>query len=100
MSLGPFVFLEGSADPRKAQESVERRLLVHEYGHTIQSLVLGPLYLPLIGMPSVIWLNAPALSRHRRKTGASYYRFYTERSANWIGERVTGEPSVGFAQID
>lgn len=30
-------------------------LLVHEYGHTIQSMILGPLYLIVIGIPSTLW---------------------------------------------
>jgi len=29
------------------------RIIPHEYGHTIQSLYLGPLYLLLIGLPSI-----------------------------------------------
>lgn len=27
----------------------------HEYGHTRQSVYLGPLYLILIGLPSIVW---------------------------------------------
>ena len=89
-----------SADPIDVRASVDRPLLVHEYGHTIQSLVLGPLYLVIIGLPSVVWMNVPALSRWRARTGTSYYAFYTERWANTLGERVLGEPSVGLAKID
>ncbi len=29
-------------------------ILGHEYGHTFQSYILGPLYLPMIGFPSLI----------------------------------------------
>ena len=89
-----------SADPIDVRASVDRPLLVHEYGHTIQSLVLGPLYLVIIGLPSVVWMNVPALSRWRARTGTSYYAFFTERWANALGERVLGEPSVGLAKID
>ena len=54
ISLGMFVFV--SAEPffvkkYEGQISVaelSNRLLVHEYAHTIQSLILGPLYLLLI----------------------------------------------------
>ncbi|MBP3866239.1 MAG: hypothetical protein J6D25_00310 [Eggerthellaceae bacterium] len=93
LSLGPFVFMNGSDDVATALESVDRPLLVHEYGHTIQSLFLGPLYLPAVGLPSAIWFNVPALSRMRSEKGVSYYGFYTERSANWLGERIAREPS-------
>ena len=80
--------------------AVDRRLLVHEYGHTIQSLMLGPLYLVVIGLPSALWLNTPSFVRKRRQGRTSYYAFYTERWANRLGERALGEPSVGLAFID
>lgn len=99
-SLGLFVFLNGSNDPHDARESVDEALLVHEYGHAVQSLALGPLYLPVIGLPSILWLNVPALARKRRSEGVSYYTFYTERNANWLGERVLKKPSIGLAVID
>lgn len=35
-------------------EELSNQLLVHEYGHTIQSLMLGPLYLAIIGIPSTL----------------------------------------------
>ena len=94
LSLGMFIFVDARAN------GINDRLLVHEYGHTVQSLILGPLYLPVIGLPSVIWLKAPALSRSRRARGVSYYSFYTERWANRLGELVLGRPSMGFALID
>ena len=100
MSLGPFIFLYGSADPKKARESVDAGLLVHEYGHTIQSLILGPLYLPVIGIPSFIWSNVPSLARKRHREQRSYYSFWVERSANWLGEHALGQPSIGQAIVD
>lgn len=98
MSLGPFVFV-CPADPTTPSQ-LDVRLLVHEYGHTVQSLILGPLYLPVIGLPSAIWANVPALKRRRRNRQTSYYAFFPERFANWLGERVLKEPSMGQAIID
>ena len=86
VSLGMFIFLSA-----KKEEKAKRRLLVHEYGHTVQSLILGPLYLLVIGLPSVIWAGLPALERMRRKKRISYYWLYTERWADFLGERVTKE---------
>ena len=86
ISLGMFVFLSDRLNERRA-----RCILAHEYGHTIQSLILGPLYLPVIGLPSVIWAGVPAFSRMRKKRNMSYYRLYTERWANHLGRRTTGE---------
>lgn len=87
LSLGLFVFV-----PRDCP----RPLLVHEYGHTLQSLVLGPLYLPLVVVPSLVWAGLPACRRFRARRGFSYYRFGPERWANWLSSRVMGERPVGW----
>lgn len=84
LSLGMFIFVWPDDD----------RVCVHEYGHTIQSAVLGPLYLPVIGIPSAIWANLPAFQKRRSKEHLSYYRFYPEKWANRLGERVTGDKSL------
>ena len=96
MSVGPFVFL--TADPffadkladRFTREEMTDRLLVHEYGHTIQSLILGPLYLIVIGIPSTLWGWLPNLAKKRQAQQISYFRFFTEHWANRCGEWVTG----------
>ena len=84
LSLGPFIFV-----PQKCP----RRLLVHEYGHTTQALILGPLYLPVIVLPSLTWAGLPTLERRRARTHRSYYSFYTERWANALAESVCHEPT-------
>lgn len=90
LSLGPFIFVpEDLADERL------RPLLTHEYGHTIQSLILGPAYLPLIVIPSLTWAGLPVCERYRRGRSISYYSFYTERWANALASRVTGERPSG-----
>ncbi|MBP3893017.1 MAG: hypothetical protein J6D34_03135 [Atopobiaceae bacterium] len=87
LSLGMFVFV-----PRGAS----RDLVLHEYGHTLQSLFLGPLYLPVIVVPSLVWAGLPRLERYRLRKGYSYYRFFTERWANRLVHRLTGEKSIGW----
>ena len=56
----------------------------HEHGHQIQSKILGPLYLLVIGIPSLIWawLYGPVIKYTRN----GYYRFYTEKWADKLGE--------------
>jgi len=81
-------------------EELSRRLLVHEYGHTIQSLLLGPLYLVFIGIPSTLWGFLPSLNRKRKKEHLSYFDFFTEKWANSLGEKVTGEKSMENLIID
>ena len=92
-SIGCFIFMDKNA-------MQDRPLLVHEFGHTVQSAVLGWLYLPVIVLPSVIWFSLPILRRRRRKYHISYYSFYTERWANTWGEKVCKEPSMRQAFID
>ena len=95
LSLGPFVFVNAWEDG-----TIDEKLLVHEYGHSVQSLILGPLYLLVVGLPSVIWMKAPALRRKRHLSGISYYSFFTERWANHLGEFALKLPSMGQAFID
>ena len=52
----------------------------HEYGHQKQSKMLGWLYLPIIGLPSIIW--AGLYGSIIKTTHNGYYRFYTERWAD------------------
>ena len=69
ISLGNFAYLSkymGHTD----------RYVAHELGHTTQSHILGPLYLLVIGLPSI--LNAMF------NFTECYYDFYTEHWANEI----------------
>lgn len=72
-SLGPFIFTY-----KDAQEDTCR----HESGHSVQSLFLGPLYLFVVAIPSVI------LYWRRRKGNYSiiwYYCHFPENWANTLG---------------
>ena len=84
MSMGLFLFM-GTDDPR---------VLVHEYGHTIQSCILGPLYLPVVGIPSFCWANTPHFERNRRMGRYRYSDFYPEKWANYLGWRFTGREGI------
>ena len=81
MGMGMFLFL-GCEDPQ---------VRVHEFGHSVQSLILGPLFLPIMGIPSFLWCNIPYFRRLRKEKGVSYYRFYPESTANALGAWVTKE---------
>ena len=52
----------------------------HEYGHQIQSFILGPLYLLLVVLPSLIW--AGCFKNYRIKHNVGYYDVYPEKWAN------------------
>lgn len=92
VSLGMFLFV--STKYKEKAETIElyNRLVAHEYGHTIQSLVLGPLYLIVIGLPSLLWASIPAFRKMRRKRQISYYSFYTESWANAWGKWTVEKP--------
>lgn len=83
MGLGMFIFISESAMTDERREFT----LMHEYGHTLQSIILGPLFLPVIGLPSLLWAGLPVLRRYRERRGMSYYSFYPERWANFLGKR-------------
>lgn len=102
LSLGLFIFLtDRPPRDRRGQippGEIPRRLLVHEYGHTVQSLILGPLYLPLAGLPSALWAQLPRCQR-KWWGDVSYFSFFVEKNANFLGEKVTKEPSPGSMLI-
>ena len=86
MGVGMYLFLGTSGNPdHRAQ------VLVHEFGHSVQSLILGPLFLPIMGIPSFLWANLPPCRKLRREKKVSYYAFYPESNANRLGHLVTGE---------
>ena len=96
VSLGMFVFV--TKDPyyddklkkNYSKQEMAYLLLVHEYGHTIQSLLLGPLYLIVIGIPASLWGFLPHCAKMRREKQMSYFSFFTEKWANIWGAKVAG----------
>lgn len=106
VSLGAFVFITSTPyfsekyRNKISEKELSQRLLVHEYGHTIQSLILGPIYLLIIGIPSTIWGFLPSLNKKRREKRISYFSFFTEKNANYFGEKVIGEKSMENLVID
>jgi len=87
MSLSNYIFLPRKHFDKPIEEVMaskwHRDYMAHEYGHTIQSHKLGPLYLLVIALPSLIW--AGCFERYRIKHNISYYSFYTEASADKLG---------------
>ena len=76
VSLGKFIFAPD-----------DESMISHEYGHTKQSLLLGPLYLPVIGLPSMLWNRLPYFKSIRKKTGKAYDSFIIEKSATYLGNQ-------------
>ncbi|MDM7924930.1 MAG: hypothetical protein QUS35_02835 [bacterium] len=88
LSLGNFIFWS-MADPSAGSGPGTRPdNRAHEFGHSIQSARLGPLYLLAVGLPSVCrFLYA---RWHRRRLGRAWTRYfegYPEKWADRLGER-------------
>lgn len=77
VTLGCYVFVGLNSEYRKTVK--------HELGHTIQSKILGPLYLIVIGIPSITYCGLRRLFPSLRKK--NYYNFYTEKWANNLSEK-------------
>ena len=86
VSLGMFIFVENSIG-RKDE------ITKHEYGHTIQSLILGPFYLIVVGIPSFIWCNLPYFRNKRLKEKIPYNSFIIEKCADWLGGNLKEKAS-------
>lgn len=71
VTLGKYVFISHTYRDRGT-------IIKHECGHVKQSKMLGPLYLIVIGVPSILhaWLNDYIGCCKKHKDG--YYHFYTE----------------------
>ncbi|MBP3371150.1 MAG: hypothetical protein J6L88_01335 [Clostridia bacterium] len=88
LSLGPFLFVAEHLDGERYEH-----ILQHEFGHTIQSLVLGPLYLILIGVPSFIWCNLPYFKK-LRASGVDYDAFFIEANASYMGKKLLKKNAI------
>lgn len=80
-SLGLFIF---------TPEREDNEVRVHEYGHTFQSAVLGPLY-AFVGIISVSWAYLPVFVKKRRIKKLPYTACFVEKHASLLGELFTGE---------
>ena len=83
LSMGTFIFMR--ADHPNKEWTYNTR--IHEYGHTWQCLLLGPLYYPIVAIPSMIWCNC--FAKYREKNNVSYYKLYCESWANRWGEKFS-----------
>lgn len=73
VTLGQYVFISQTYQDQSA-------VIRHECGHVKQSLILGPLYLIVIGIPSILhaWLNDYIGCDEKE----GYSHFYTEKWAD------------------
>lgn len=70
VSLGRYVIVPDYPNPLT---------VAHEYGHCIQSIYLGPLYLIVVGVPSI---TMNLLTRARLLSAENYYKRWPESWAD------------------
>lgn len=76
VTLGKYIFIN--------QNYTDKEFIIkHECGHVIQSKILGPLYLLVIGIPSLLhaWYNN-YIGCCYKDSKYNYYHFYTVSWAN------------------
>lgn len=73
ISLGRYILVSG-------RNFTDSKVWYHERGHSIQSMILGPLYLFVVGLPSLLWA-----AWWNPKRSMDYYWFYTESLADKLG---------------
>ena len=74
--LGKWVFINKETD--------DEIILRHEYGHRIQSYILGPFYMFVIYIPSLLhykWFIK------QNKEWKEYYDFFTEKNADNLSKK-------------
>lgn len=89
VSIGLFIFIFYPARAPGYRDWAQK-ISVHEYGHTCQVLLLGPLYWIVVGLPSLVWCKSSVLQRYRARHNISYYSFYCESWADKLARIFTG----------
>jgi len=77
ISLGKFIIV--------SNRIFDKNMILHEYGHTVQGYMLGPLYLLVIGIPSLL---LSILSRFSTTVSNNYFRYFPERWADKLGDNT------------
>ena len=87
LSLGLFIFT-----PNETIKDADK-IRVHEYGHCVQSIVLGPLFV-VIGIISLVWGRHPYFANLRKEKKLAYTSCFVESWASKWGEIATGEEAI------
>jgi hypothetical protein len=81
VSLGWFIFYSHSLN------RISRGMndcLMHEMGHSFQSRMLGPLYLVIIGIPSL--MRVAYARYYRKRKGISWTHYFDGYPENWADQ--------------
>ena len=81
VSLGRYIIINNRYKGNNRYIDYNQNTIKHEYGHCIQSKILGPLYLIIIGIPSGIH----NILDRKGKTKNDYYDYWCEKWADKLG---------------
>lgn len=81
-SLGKYIFINW-----RTRRGYFYKTVRHEYGHYLQGKIFGPLYLLIIGIPSLV-NNIRA--RYNTRVATTYYERYPEKWATELGDKIMG----------
>lgn len=85
ISLGSFIFWMPLLSDNNSDFP---RVMKHEFGHSVQSFYFGPLYLLIIGIPSILRvLYSKIFLKVKKQAWQNYYKGYPENWANTLGEK-------------
>lgn len=89
VSLGNYIILDYHNYYSRRYTSYVKTTVRHEYGHTVQSKILGPLYLIFVGIISALFNNIWDRLFHKKwdyeKREKWYYNRYPENWADKLG---------------
>jgi hypothetical protein len=90
VSLGQYILL----DKRYGSSFDVTTVIKHERGHSLQSLIFGPVYLLAIGIPSAVFANLWDRMFHKDWSSVRrehwYYSRYPEKWADRLGGVLRG----------
>lgn len=98
-SLGTVIFV-GLSESRRMEEVYEKRkFYCHEYGHTVQNAILGPLTIFLVYIPSAIrfWYRERKIRKHNKLPSPRPPFVMSEYDAVWFEGSAT---DIGLNHYD
>ncbi len=94
LSMGMFIFTPFETAEDEGRQEYCEKVAVHEFGHTFQALLLGPLYPFIIGIPSLSWGNIPYFQKMRNEKNIPYTWLFCEKWASFWGEKALKEKAI------
>ena len=89
MTLGSYI----NGGPNLSEELLDDSMLEHEYGHTFQSRILGPFYLPVVGIPSFMGSGVYYMSNGSHQHRNEWYEVWSNQ-LSYTYHKDRGYPDV------